>query len=30
MDTLGNEAADVVVKNSAEGVPLDDHERWGV
>ena len=25
---LGNEAADVLAKNAAEGVPLDDHEKW--
>ena len=26
--TLGNEAADVCAKQAAEGVPLDDHEKW--
>ena len=25
---LGSEAADVLAKNAAEGVPLDDHEKW--
>ena len=25
---LGNEAADVLAKNAAEGVPPDDHEKW--
>ena len=25
---LGNEAADVLAKNAAEGVPLDDHKKW--
>ena len=25
---LGNEAADVCAKQAAEGVPLDDHEKW--
>ena len=28
MDILGNEAADVLAENAAEGVPLDDHEKW--
>ena len=28
MDILGNEATDVLVKNAAEGVPPDYHERW--
>ena len=28
MGILGNEAADVLAKNAAEGVPLDDHEKW--
>ena len=28
MGILGNEAADVLAKNAAEGVPLDDHDRW--
>ena len=28
MGILGNEAADVLEKNAAEGVPLDDHEKW--
>ena len=27
MGILGNEAADVLAKNAAEGVPLDDHEK---
>ena len=25
---LGNEAADVCAKQAAEGIPLDDHEKW--
>ena len=25
---LGNEAADVLAKRAAEGMPLDDHEKW--
>ena len=25
---LRNETADVLVKQAAEGVPLDDHEKW--
>ena len=28
MGILGNEAADVLAKNAAEGVPPDDHDRW--
>ena len=28
MGILGNEAADVLAKNAAEGVPQDDHDRW--
>ena len=28
MGILGNEAADVLAKNAAEGVPLDDHDKW--
>ena len=28
MGIIGNEAADVLVKNAAERVPLDDHEKW--
>ena len=28
MGILGNEAADVLAKNAAEGVPPDDHEKW--
>ena len=28
MGILRNEAADVLVKNAAEGVPPDDHHRW--
>ena len=28
MGILGNEAADVLAKQAAEGVPLDDHEQW--
>ena len=28
MGILGNEAADRLAKNAAEGVPLDDHEKW--
>ena len=28
MSILGNEAADVLAKDAAEGVPLDDHEKW--
>ena len=28
MGILGNEAADVLAKNAAEGLPLDDHEKW--
>ena len=28
MGILGNEAADVLVKQAAEGVPPDDHEKW--
>ena len=28
MGILGNEAADVLAKNAAEGVPMDDHEKW--
>ena len=28
MDILGNETADVLAKNAAEGVPLDYHEKW--
>ena len=27
MGILGNEAADVLAKQAAEGVPLDDHEK---
>ena len=27
MGILGNEAADVLAKNAAEGVPLDDHKK---
>ena len=27
MGILGNEAADVLAKNAADGVPLDDH-KW--
>ena len=27
MGSLGNEAADVLAKQAAEGVPLDDHEK---
>ena len=27
MGILGNEAADVLAKNAAEGVPLDEHEK---
>ena len=28
MGILGNDAADVLAKNAAEGVPLDDHDKW--
>ena len=28
MGILGNEAAYVLAKNAAEGVPPDDHEKW--
>ena len=28
MGMLGNEAADVLPKNAAEGVPPDNHEKW--
>ena len=28
MGILGNEAADVCAKQAAEGVPLNDHEKW--
>ena len=28
MGILGNEAADVLAKNAAKGVPPDDHEKW--
>ena len=28
MGILGNEEADVLAKNAAEGVPLDAHEKW--
>ena len=28
MGILGNEAADVLAKNAADGVPPDDHDRW--
>ena len=28
MGILGNEAADVLAKKAAEGVPPDDHDRW--
>ena len=28
MGILGNEAADVLAKDSAEAVPPDDHEKW--
>ena len=28
MGILGNEAADVLAKEAAEGVPPDDHEKW--
>ena len=28
MGILGNEVADVLAKNAAEGVPLDDHDKW--
>ena len=28
MGILGNEAADVLAKNAAEGLPPDDHEKW--
>ena len=28
MGILGNEAADVLAKQAAERVPLDDHEKW--
>ena len=28
MGILGNEAADVLAQNAAEGVFLDDHEKW--
>ena len=28
MGILGNEAADVLAKNAAEGVPVEDHEKW--
>ena len=28
MGILGNEAADMCAKQAAEGVPLDDHEKW--
>ena len=28
MGILGNEAADVLAKNAAEGVPPDDHKKW--
>ena len=28
MGILGNEAADVVAKQAAEGVPADDHKKW--
>ena len=28
MGILGNEAADVLAKNTAEGVPPDDHKKW--
>ena len=28
MGILRNEAADVLAKNAAEGVPIDDHDKW--
>ena len=28
MGSLGNEAADVLANQAAEGVPLDDHDKW--
>ena len=28
MGILGNEAADELAKNAAEGVPPDDHKKW--
>ena len=28
MGILRNEAADVLAKNTAEGVPPDDHDNW--
>ena len=28
MGILVNEATDVLAKNAAEGVPLDDHKKW--
>ena len=28
MGIPGNETADVLAKQAAEGIPLDDHEKW--
>ena len=28
IDILGNEAADAAAKKAAEGVPVNDHEKW--